>query len=323
MHGSHQFLTALTTVLCVAAVTTVLFQRLRQPVVLGYMLAGLIVGPHVPIPLVADPRIVADAVRAGRHPADVLARARVQPAQAARASAPTAGVDRDRAVQPDGLARLPDRALRSAGRRVESLFAGARRSRSPAPRSSPRRSTSRACAASLREIVVGDPDRRGPDRDPAHRGADRDRDRAAACRRARWRRPSAGWPRSWSGCWSSGCSSCRARSAPSSRIEPARDHAGRQRRHLLRASRCWRARSATRWRSAPSSPARWSPSRARTKTDRAPGPAGARHVRRDLLRLGRHADRSGAGRAPLAGDRGAHASWSSWARSSASRSARS
>jgi len=32
----------------------VLFQRLRQPVVLGYIIAGLIVGPHVPIPLVAN-----------------------------------------------------------------------------------------------------------------------------------------------------------------------------------------------------------------------------------------------------------------------------
>ncbi|MCM2334597.1 MAG: cation:proton antiporter, partial [Anaeromyxobacteraceae bacterium] len=58
MHGAHAFLVALTVVLGVAAVTTVLFQRLRQPVVLGYILAGLIVGPHVPIPLVADVAIV-------------------------------------------------------------------------------------------------------------------------------------------------------------------------------------------------------------------------------------------------------------------------
>lgn len=58
MHDIHQFLNAITIVLCVAAVTTVLFQRLRQPVVIGYIIAGLIVGPHVPIPLVADPNIV-------------------------------------------------------------------------------------------------------------------------------------------------------------------------------------------------------------------------------------------------------------------------
>ncbi len=58
MHETHEFLRALAVVLCVAAVTTVVFQRLRQPVILGYILAGLIVGPHVPIPLVADSDIV-------------------------------------------------------------------------------------------------------------------------------------------------------------------------------------------------------------------------------------------------------------------------
>ncbi len=58
MHDAHEFLTALTTVLCVAGVMTVLSQRLRQPVVLGYVLAGFVVGPHVPIPLVADRAIV-------------------------------------------------------------------------------------------------------------------------------------------------------------------------------------------------------------------------------------------------------------------------
>ena len=58
MHDAYEFLKSLTIVLGVAAVTTVLFQRLRQPVVLGYLIAGLIVGPHVPIPLVADPAVV-------------------------------------------------------------------------------------------------------------------------------------------------------------------------------------------------------------------------------------------------------------------------
>src|SRR5688500_384979 len=58
MHGAYEFLTALTIVLGVAAITTVLFQRLRQPVVLGYLLSGLLVGPHVPFPLVADPDVV-------------------------------------------------------------------------------------------------------------------------------------------------------------------------------------------------------------------------------------------------------------------------
>jgi monovalent cation:H+ antiporter-2, CPA2 family len=55
---SHAFLQSLAVVLCVAAVATVVFQRLRQPVVFGYLLAGLIIGPHIPIPLVADPQIV-------------------------------------------------------------------------------------------------------------------------------------------------------------------------------------------------------------------------------------------------------------------------
>ncbi len=54
MHELHDFLEVIAIVLCVAAVTTVLFQRLKQPVVLGYLIAGLIVGPHTSIPLVAN-----------------------------------------------------------------------------------------------------------------------------------------------------------------------------------------------------------------------------------------------------------------------------
>ncbi|MBL9014167.1 MAG: cation:proton antiporter [Myxococcales bacterium] len=56
--SAHAFLTALTIVLGVAGVMTVVFQRLRQPVVLGYILAGVVIGPHVPIPVVADPAVV-------------------------------------------------------------------------------------------------------------------------------------------------------------------------------------------------------------------------------------------------------------------------
>jgi monovalent cation:H+ antiporter-2, CPA2 family len=55
---STAFLEALAIVLGVAAVTTVLCQRLRQPVVLGYLIAGLVIGPHVPVPLVADGSLV-------------------------------------------------------------------------------------------------------------------------------------------------------------------------------------------------------------------------------------------------------------------------
>jgi CPA2 family monovalent cation:H+ antiporter-2 len=56
--NAHGFLVALTIVLGVAAVTTLVFQRLRQPVVLGYILAGFIIGPNVPVPLVADRQVI-------------------------------------------------------------------------------------------------------------------------------------------------------------------------------------------------------------------------------------------------------------------------
>src|SRR5262245_25465483 len=58
-HASHGFLADLALVLCVAAVTTVACHRLRQPVMLGYVLAGMIIGPHIPVPLVANPETVA------------------------------------------------------------------------------------------------------------------------------------------------------------------------------------------------------------------------------------------------------------------------
>ena len=54
MNGAPAFLENLATVLCVAGITTVIFQRLRQPVVFGYLVAGMLVGPHIPFPLVAD-----------------------------------------------------------------------------------------------------------------------------------------------------------------------------------------------------------------------------------------------------------------------------
>ena len=54
MHDASEFLRNLALVLGVAAITTVLFRRLRQPVVFGYLLAGFIVGPHLPLPPHAD-----------------------------------------------------------------------------------------------------------------------------------------------------------------------------------------------------------------------------------------------------------------------------
>src|SRR5262245_60721876 len=54
MHGIT-FLQDLAVVMIVAGLVTVLFHRFRQPVVLGYILAGFIIGPHSPpFPLVND-----------------------------------------------------------------------------------------------------------------------------------------------------------------------------------------------------------------------------------------------------------------------------
>ncbi len=58
MHDVHEFLRNLALVLGVAGAATILFQRLRQPVVFGYLIAGMILGPHVPIPVVADEGMV-------------------------------------------------------------------------------------------------------------------------------------------------------------------------------------------------------------------------------------------------------------------------
>jgi CPA2 family monovalent cation:H+ antiporter-2 len=55
---STRVLVELVVVLGSAAVVTIVFQALRLPVVLGYVLAGLVIGPHVPVPLVADAGLV-------------------------------------------------------------------------------------------------------------------------------------------------------------------------------------------------------------------------------------------------------------------------
>ena len=54
MHNAT-FLSDLAIVMIVAGLVTVLFHRLRQPVVLGYIIAGVIIGPHTPpFPLIRD-----------------------------------------------------------------------------------------------------------------------------------------------------------------------------------------------------------------------------------------------------------------------------
>jgi monovalent cation:H+ antiporter-2, CPA2 family len=59
------FLQDLAMVMGVAAVTTILFHRLKQPPILGYLLAGLLLGPHVPIPLFAHEETVKTLAQLG------------------------------------------------------------------------------------------------------------------------------------------------------------------------------------------------------------------------------------------------------------------
>ena len=50
-----QFIQDLATVMLIAGLTTVIFQRLRQPVVLGYIIAGVLVGPYTfPVVFIHD-----------------------------------------------------------------------------------------------------------------------------------------------------------------------------------------------------------------------------------------------------------------------------
>ena len=57
------FLQDLAVVMIAAALATILFRQLKQPVVLGYILAGLIIGPHTPpFTLIADERTIEIAI---------------------------------------------------------------------------------------------------------------------------------------------------------------------------------------------------------------------------------------------------------------------
>lgn len=65
MHEGGSFLRDLAIVLGAAALVGVLFQRLRQSAVLGYLLAGVLVGPHLGLPLVADLGTVGELAELG------------------------------------------------------------------------------------------------------------------------------------------------------------------------------------------------------------------------------------------------------------------
>ncbi|MBT2145057.1 MULTISPECIES: cation:proton antiporter [unclassified Rhodanobacter] len=59
------FIRDLAVVMIVAGATTILFQRMRQPVLVGYILAGVLIGPHTPGVLVGDPRAIDDISNLG------------------------------------------------------------------------------------------------------------------------------------------------------------------------------------------------------------------------------------------------------------------
>jgi len=58
MHGIEGFLRDLALALCAAGLLGALLRRLNQPAVLGYLLAGALIGPNVPLPLVASQETV-------------------------------------------------------------------------------------------------------------------------------------------------------------------------------------------------------------------------------------------------------------------------
>src|ERR1044071_1993700 len=58
MHAAT-FLQDLAVVMIVAGLVTIVFHRLKQPVVLGYIVAGVIIGPHTPpFPLIHDQQTI-------------------------------------------------------------------------------------------------------------------------------------------------------------------------------------------------------------------------------------------------------------------------
>ena len=107
-YGAVGFLLNLAVILCVAAVTTILFQKLRQPVVLGYLLAGLIVGPYVPVPVRADVGVAHTLSEIGVILLMFSLGLEFSLRKLVRVG-PTAGHRRGHRVQRDDLARLPHR----------------------------------------------------------------------------------------------------------------------------------------------------------------------------------------------------------------------
>ena len=212
MRDAHGFLQTLALVFCVAALTTVVFHRLRQPVVFGYLLAGMIVGPHIPIPLVADEATVRTLSELGVILLMFSLGLEFSLRQAG-AGSPARPVSPRSPRRASCSASDSSPARRSAGRTIESVFAGAMVAIS----------STTIIAKAFAEQGVKRPreghrlrhsHRRGPDRHSARRHAHGIGERAAGSRRAiRASRLPPRRPFS-SGSWGSACSSFRGPCVP-------------------------------------------------------------------------------------------------------------
>ena len=109
MHDAHEFLQTLALVLCAAAVTTVVFQRLRQPVVLG-LSAGRAwsSGRMCRCRCTADSRTVQTLAELGVILLMFSLGIEFSLSKLLRVG-PTARLRRHRAMQPDDVAGLPGR----------------------------------------------------------------------------------------------------------------------------------------------------------------------------------------------------------------------
>ena len=67
MLTAHDFLLNLAMALGVAGLAALVCQRLKQPAVAGYLLAGLLVGPHLPFPIFVNPDAVGALSGASDH----------------------------------------------------------------------------------------------------------------------------------------------------------------------------------------------------------------------------------------------------------------
>ena len=58
MHGA-EFIQDLAVIMLIAGIVTIIFHHFKQPIVLGYILAGVIIGPHTPpFELIQDDRTI-------------------------------------------------------------------------------------------------------------------------------------------------------------------------------------------------------------------------------------------------------------------------